>query len=116
MVTQTYQKSSRELLAQGRDELARGEVRQASEKGWDATALMVKAIAERHGWENGNEAALFTAVSHLVSETDDDDIRRLFSMILAIYIDFYGWYGAQDVSESLDDVERFLDKLEPLAS
>ena len=83
MVTQAYHRVSRELLAQGREELACGEVRPASGKGWAAAVQMVKSVAERRGWERENEAALFNAVSHLVSETGDDDIRRLFSVITA---------------------------------
>ena len=51
MVANTYQAASRQLLAQGRDELADGDVRQASEKGWAAPAQIVKAIAEQRGWE-----------------------------------------------------------------
>ena len=46
MTTQTYRDASRLLLAQGRAELAAGDVRQASEKGWGAAAQMVKSIAE----------------------------------------------------------------------
>ena len=36
MATQQYREDSRTLLDQGREELARGDVRQASEKGWGA--------------------------------------------------------------------------------
>ena len=46
MTTQKYRNDSRTLLAQARAELAQGDVRQASEKGWGAAALMLKAIAE----------------------------------------------------------------------
>ena len=103
-------------MRQSREELASGDVRQASEKGWGAATQIVKTIAELRGWEHGNEAALLKAVSRLASETGDDDIRRLFAITLAIYIDFYGCYGAQDVTEGLDDVERFLNKLDLLAA
>ena len=45
MTTQKYRQDSRTLLAQARSELAIGDVRQASEKGWGAAALMLKAVA-----------------------------------------------------------------------
>ena len=61
--------ASRQLLRQGWEELAAGDVRQASEKGWGAAAQMVKSIAERRAWQHTNHAALFTAVSRLVNET-----------------------------------------------
>ena len=52
MVAQNYQQASRQLLAQGPDELVRGDKQQASEKGWGAAAQMFKAIAERRGWDH----------------------------------------------------------------
>ena len=52
MATETYRTASRQLLAQGREELERGDTRQASEKGWGAAAQMVKDVAERRGWEH----------------------------------------------------------------
>lgn len=115
MVAQTYQAASRQLLAQGRNELAAGDVRQASEKGWGAAAQMVKAVAEQRGWEHRNHAALFDAISFLVSETRDHEIRRWFHVANALHVNFYeNWDNAANVSSALDDVERFLDMLEPL--
>ena len=52
MATQTYQLAGRRLLEQARNELAEGDTRQASEKGWGAAAQLVKAIAEQRGWEH----------------------------------------------------------------
>ena len=78
MAVQTYQTASRHLLAQAHEELAAGDTRQASEKGWGAAAQMVKSIAERHCWGHRNYAALFNVISRLVAETGDGDIRRLF--------------------------------------
>ena len=52
MTTQQYQQASEHFLAQARQELADGDLPQASEKGWGATAQILKAIAERRGWEH----------------------------------------------------------------
>ena len=117
MVTPTYQATSRKLLAQGREELARGDVLQASEKGWGAAAQMLKAIAERRGWEHGKHRHLSRVASHLRSETGDRDVFRWFQVAEALHGNFYeNQMEPTDVGESLDDVERFLDKLEPLTS
>ncbi len=117
MTSQTYQTASRDLLAQGRHELVGGDVRQASEKGWGAAAQMIKAVAERRGWEHRNHAALFDNISHLVSETGDVEIRRLFRIANALHVNFYeNWDNTENVASGLDDIERFLDKLEPLVS
>ncbi len=52
MTTQKYHAASRYLVQQARAELALGDLRQASEKGWGAAAQMVKAVAEFRGWSH----------------------------------------------------------------
>ena len=112
MATETYRTASRQLLAQGREELERGDTRQASEKGWGAAAQMVKDVAERRGWEHRSHASLYTAISRLVDETGDDELRRLFAVASSLHVNFYeNWDNAQNVSAGLNDVQRFLDKL-----
>ena len=49
MATQTYQQASQRFLAQAKQELAAGDLPQASEKGWGATAQILKAVAEQRG-------------------------------------------------------------------
>ena len=44
MTTQTYQQASERFFVQARQELAHGNLPQASEKGWSATAQILKAI------------------------------------------------------------------------
>ena len=117
MVTQTYQTASRHLLAQAHEELAAGDTRQASGKGWAAAAQIVKSVAEQRGWEHRNHAALFDAISRLVTETGDDDIRDLFHIAVSLEANFYeNWDNAANVAGSLLDLEQFLDKMEPLAA
>ena len=52
MTSSTYHVASGQLLRQAKVELAAGDVRQASEKGWGAAAQIVKAIAARRDWEH----------------------------------------------------------------
>ena len=47
--TKTYQERSWAFLAKAREELAVGDLEQASEKGWGAAAMMVKAVAGQRG-------------------------------------------------------------------
>ena len=115
VATQKYRNDSRTLLAQGRAELAQGDVRQASEKGWGAAALMLKAIAEQRGWEHGKHRHLSRTASRLRAETGDRDIYRWYQVADALHGNFYEDETApEDIGESLDDVARLLDKLEPL--
>ena len=117
MAAQTYRAASRDLLAQGRVELARGDTRQASEKGWGAAAQMVKSVAEQRGWAHQSHAALYQVVRQLADETGDEDIRRLFDVAGNLHVNFYeNWNNAANVARGLDDMARFLDRLELLAS
>ena len=115
MTTQTYQEASRQLLKQAHTQLERGDLREASGKGWSAAAQMVKAVAEGRQWGHSDHAQLFTAVRRLREETDDREISRLFHAANSLNGNYFeDWLEAETVAESLDDVERFLDKVEPL--
>ena len=115
MVASTYQVASRQLLRQGREELAKGDTRQAAEKGWGAAAQIVKAIAESRGLPHGGHGQLFATVLDLRNETGDEEIGRLFHVANSLHNNFYENNQEADiVREALDDVERFVDKVEPL--
>ena len=110
--TQTYLSASRRFLAQARQELAAGDIPQASEKGWGAAAQMVKAVAQQRGWEHGGHRQLFRRASSAGS--GNPEIRRLFDTANSLHINFYeDWKDARSVAEDLDDVARFIDLLEP---
>ena len=115
MQAHKYSNAGRELLAQGYAELQCGDTRQASEKGWGAAAQMVKAVAERRGWEHKRHAALWQIVRQLGVETGDVEVRRLFQVASDLHTNFYeNLYDADFVADGLGDVQVFLDKLEPL--
>lgn len=117
MTTQKYRDDSRILLAQARTEMAGGDLRQASEKGWGAAALMIKAVAERRGgdWEHSRHRHFATAAARLRSELGNRDVVRLFNVAESLHINFYeDHWTPSTVAEALDDVEQFLDLLDPL--
>ena len=115
MTTLTYQDASRHLLAQSFEELAEGDSRQASEKGWGAAAQMIKAVASSRGWKHDSHASLYRVIDRLVSETDNDDIHRRFAPANALHQNFYeNWGSADYVARGLADVRGLLDRLEPL--
>ena len=80
-----------------------------------AAAQIVKAIAARRDWEHQGHRELFLAVDRLRTETGDPDVRRLFNVASALHVNFYeDWRTSEAVAEALDDVERFVNKIEPL--
>ncbi|MDE2684490.1 MAG: PaREP1 family protein [Chloroflexota bacterium] len=112
MTTQRYQQASEHFLAQAREELAAGDLPQASEKGWGATAQILKAIAAQRSWEHNRHRHYHRIVSRIRAETGDGDIRRLFNTASTLHENFYeNDMQIDDVADGLDDVEVLLDKL-----
>ena len=117
MAMPTCPANSRHLLAQAREDLYLGDTRQASEKGWAAAAQIVKSVAEPRGWAHHDHAALYRVIRRLADETGDEDIRSLFNTAGNLHVNFYeNWNIAENVAVDLSDVERLLDKLEPLTT
>lgn len=112
MTSQRYARASERFLAQARQELSAGDLAQASEKGWGATAQLLKAIAEQRGWEHHRRRHYHRIISRLRAETGDGDIRRLFDTASALHENFYeNDTPADEVGERLDEVEALLGKL-----
>lgn len=115
MTTQTYQEASRALLAQADSELARGDVRQASEKAWGAAAQIITAVAEAQDWDHGSHRLIWQAVNRLATETSDDELHQLFRTANHLHSNFYEDVDtAAQVASGLEDVRRFLDRVEEL--
>ena len=115
MTTQTYQDAAVHLLAQAEAELAAGDTRQASEKGWGAAAQAVKAVCADRGWPHRNYKAIRRAVRRLEAESEALDIGPLFNSAFAMHVNFYE--DAEDpefVTDGLRDVQRLIDKLRGL--
>ena len=111
-IQSTYRSSADALLAQARTELAAGDLRQASEKGWGAAAQAVKAIADARGWQHRNHASLFRAASRLATETEDDDVNRWFLSASGLHVNFYeNWLDPDAVSVGLDDIDQLVQRL-----
>ena len=86
MTSRAYQVARRQLLRQGREELAVSDVRQASKKGRGAAAQMVKAIAAQR--------QIHRAARCLGTETGDREIICLFLVTNSLHSNFYeDWQG-----------------------
>ena len=115
MQTLTYRDAAHHLLAQSFEELAAGDSRQASEKGWGAAAQMIKAIADNRGWKHDNHASLYRIIDRLVKETGDDRIHVGFGIANGLHQNFYeNWGSSEYVARGLVHVRDLLARLEPL--
>ena len=108
-----YATAGRELLEKAREELAQGDLRQASEKGWGAAAQIVKAVATRRGWQHGSHADLFTVVRRLRLETRDRRLQENFHAANSLHYNFYeDRMESEDIEVGLDQVSEFVQRME----
>ena len=118
MTTRTdhHTETATELLVQAQACLADGDLLQASEKGWETAAQMVKAVAEARGWDHGGRRELHQAVEWLVVETGQPELRSHFSAANTLRANFYDdFLEAEDVRAYLEAVECLVELLGPLA-
>lgn len=109
---QTYVDRSRIFLVKAREELAAGDLEQASEKAWGAAALMAKAVAEVRGLIHEKHGHLFNVIHELAREAGDQELRRLFSVASGLHGNFYeNTFDREAVGEGIDDVEWFVEKV-----
>ena len=111
--TTTYREQSRIFLTQAYEELAKGDLPQASEKGWGAAAQMVKAVAEERGWEHRHDRDLYSIVSRLRLETRNPELTGLFGAAASLRLNAsQSWLATQDVEDHLRQVDQFVSRLE----
>ena len=107
-----HAETASEFLSKAHAYLADGDLLQASEKGWDATARMVKAVAETRGWRHSAHGDLYRVVNRLADELSDQQLRLLFRSASALHQNFYeGLMPEEFVADSLKDVEEITSRL-----
>ena len=89
MVSAAYGAQGRVFMAQAWEELERGDLRQASEKGWGAASQMVKAAAELRRWDHQSHGDLHNVVRMLAVEIGDRSLRQLFNTAGSLHQDFH---------------------------
>ena len=111
--TTTYREQSRLYLVQAREELAKGDIPQSSEKAWGATAQMLKAIAQERGWRHKAHRYSFEVIRRLRRETGETELTRLFSHARDLHGNFYeNEYTAEELQVLLPEIERLVEQLE----
>ena len=110
-----YAELSLRLLRQAQDEFDKGDRLQASEKAWGAAAHAMKAAAERRGWRHNNHGLLFAVASQIAGDTDNPELRTLFSVASALHQNFYeDWQPDISVQEGIENVKRLVEQMEEL--
>ena len=107
--------TSRRLLGQAEAEFAKGDLLQASEKGWGAVAQAVKAAAILRGLEHRSHRALRLAADNFAEETGRKEISRLFTLADGLHANYYeAWMRPSVVRDHLDAARELVGILESL--
>ena len=111
---QTYQERSREYLSKAFQELADGDLTQASEKGWGAAAQMVKAVANDRGMEHHSHRSLLLAAQNIENNLGGDAATQ-FAFAEQLHRNFYeDTLDRAGVTMRLEQVASFVDSLDRL--
>lgn len=107
---------SRNFLRQAREELAREDLLQASNKAWGAAAYAIKAVAEKRRWFNDADWRLRETAWVISAEQGDaNEIMLGFLAARQAHYHFYHHeHHAYTYQQIIDAVEVMLDKVEAL--
>ena len=110
---ETYADTSRELMAQARDELAAGDLLQASEKAWGAAAAAVKCVAELRGWQHYAHLLLNAAAWRISEEYNRPRVLDAMAWANNLHQNYYEYYlGPVEVEKGIETVAELLAILE----
>ena len=84
-----YEEIGQHLLEQAQRELENGDILQASEKSWGATAHAIKAVAQQRGWNHHAHNNLRDAAYYIGFERNRQDLRQLFMSLEAMHHNYY---------------------------
>ena len=107
-----YQSLSEKYLAEARELLKKGDLVQASEKFWGATALAVKRIAAMRGLKLEQHGAICSFVSRLSRESRNNELILLFHAANGLHKNFYeNELDQKAVKITAESVEQLIEKL-----
>ena len=84
-----YEEISRHLLQQAQEELDKGDILQASDKVWGATAHAIKAVCQRMGWNHHAHNHLRAAANYVASDFGRDDLVNAYGYLDALHTNYY---------------------------
>ena len=112
-----YETQAQEFLTKSREYLARGDLHQASEKGWGAAAHMAKAVAVAQGWTYETHADFSLVIGQARRLTGNSALRGLRSIANELHGNYYKRKRHLDsdvIREDIESVGELLDILRPL--
>ena len=111
-----YAAMSQEYMARAEDYLRQGDLKQASEKSWGATACALKVVAELRGWHHQSHSLLFDISSQIADEQGQPELRDMFVAANSMHQNFYeNWMPEETVEQIVGRVKEYLAELETVS-
>ena len=111
-----YEAISNHLLTQARIELNKGDILQASDKVWGATAHALKAVCQRMGWNHHAHNHLSAAANYIATELGREDLRRDFVYVESLHTNWYEHqHSATEIRTGLDSAVALTGELAGLS-
>ena len=103
---------SRHLLQQAQEELDKGDILQASDKVWGATAHAVKAVCQRMGWNHHAHNHIRAAATYVASGLGRDDLLNAYGYLDALHTNYYEHQrNAAEIRVGLSNASFFVREL-----
>ncbi|MEW6481799.1 MAG: PaREP1 family protein [bacterium] len=110
-----YIEKADRYITQAEKEFKKGELCQASEKYWGASAQILKAWAEYKGIQHNGHIWLFKAADNLSCEEKDHNLKKQFGLASALHTNFYeGWLTKGEIESYGEEVKAFCDKIKEI--
>ncbi|RZN35447.1 MAG: hypothetical protein EFT35_08535 [Methanophagales archaeon ANME-1-THS] len=107
-----YQSLSDKYLREAKELMKKGDIVQASEKFWGASALAVKRIGAKRGLKLEKHGSLWAFVDTLAKENRDKEIVISFHVANGLHKNFFeNEMPKEAVEVSAEDIEKLIDKL-----
>ena len=112
-----YEAQAREFLDLARQYLDRGNLHQASKKGWGAAAHMAKAVALSQGWSYETHAEFSVVLRQASRAIGEDRLRELRGIANDLHGNFYRrkrHLNADEIGRDLTSISELVELLSPL--
>ena len=107
-----YAEMSQRFIRQADEEYQKGDLARASDKAWGATALALKSIAERRGWNHNRHGLLYDISGQIVDELGRPSLRSMFRSANAMHQNYYeDWMPGEEVRDGIENARAYLREL-----
>ena len=104
---------SRRFLQQAREELAKGERLQASDKIWGAASHAIAAVGKERGWLTDDHFPKQNIAAHLSEEFDNPALHDRYTIFQAHHVNFYqNDRDEGEIRRAIDHAEAFVDAIQ----